>query len=518
MLPEFRNEPYLDWSIDENRNRMNDALKRMEAQFGQEYPIHIGGKDFKSAKPLISLSPSDPDHVVGRFWAADAELVDKALAEATRAFESWKRVPGHERARYLLRASHIMRARRLELAACMVHEVGKTWGEADADVCETIDFLDFYGREMIRYSQPQPLTPLPGEENELYYVPLGVGVVIPPWNFPCAIMAGMTAAAIVAGNAVILKPSSDAPMIAHKFYEIMEETRLPAGVFNFVTGGGGSVGNVMIGDKRCRFVAFTGSMGVGLSINELAAKKAEGQIWLKRVVLEMGGKDSIVVDADCHLEDAVDGTVASAFGFQGQKCSACSRVIVDQKIYDAFVEKVVSKVKSLKVGHPRDVSCNLGPVINEAAMKDIQRYIDIGKKEGRLLCGGERVGTRGYFLQPTVIADVDPMAVIAQEEIFGPVLAVIKSRDFDHGLEIANNTMFGLTGGLYSRSRERIERARREFHVGNLYINRKCTGAMVGGHPFGGFNMSGTDSKAGGRDYLSLFTQAKVVSEKLNCR
>jgi 1-pyrroline-5-carboxylate dehydrogenase len=397
----------------------------------------------------------------------------------------------------------------------MVYEVGKSWAEADGDVAETIDFLEFYGREALRLAEPQPVTKIAGEDNQLVYIPLGAGAVIPPWNFPMAIMAGMTSAAVVAGNTVVLKPSSDSPVIAAKFVEVMEEVGLPAGVINYVPGGGREVGNYLVEHPLTRFIAFTGSKEVGLHINREAATPRKGQIWIKRAVLEMGGKDSIVVDADCDLDAAVTGVLASAFGFQGQKCSACSRAIVHAKVYDEFVRRLIPQVEAIKQGAPYQSKDNfMGPVINEGAMKSILDYIETGKGEGDLLAGGSRAAGAGYFVQPTVFGDIAPDATISLEEIFGPVLAIIKARDFDHALEVANNTEYGLTGALYSNDREHVERARRDFHVGNLYFNRKCTGALVGVHPFGGFNMSGTDSKAGGRDYLLLFTQAKSISEK----
>jgi 1-pyrroline-5-carboxylate dehydrogenase len=403
----------------------------------------------------------------------------------------------------------------MELSAWMVYEEGKSWVEADADVAEAIDFLEFYGREAIRYAQPQPLTPIAGEKNELRYIPLGVGAVIPPWNFPLAILVGMTSAAFVSGNTVVLKPSSDSPTIGQKFVEVLREIDLPPGVVNYVTGGGGRIGDTLVGHPLTRFISFTGSKEVGLHIVELAAKTAPGQKWIKRVVAEMGGKDSIVVADDADLDAAAQGIVASAFGFQGQKCSACSRAIIDRKVYDKTVEKIVALTEKITVGPVRDRANYMGPVINQRAMESILGYIETGKKEGKVVTGGHRLDRPGYFIQPTVIADVDPMAVISQEEIFGPVLAIIRADDFDHALEIANNTEYGLTGALYSKDRSKIERAKDEFHVGNLYFNRKCTGALVGGHPFGGFNMSGTDSKAGGRDYLLLFMQAKAMSEKV---
>jgi 1-pyrroline-5-carboxylate dehydrogenase len=369
---------------------------------------------------------------------------------------------------------------------------------------------------MLRYAAPPPLVPVEGEENRLEYLPLGVGVVIPPWNFPLAIMAGMTVASVVTGNTVVLKPSSDAPTIAYKFYELLEEAGMPPGVVNFMTGSGGEVGDTVVDHAQTRYVAFTGSKEIGLRINERAAKAQKGQIWIKRVVAEMGGKDAIVVDSDTDLDEAATGVVASAFGFQGQKCSACSRAIVHSDVYDSVLEKIVERTERLKLGDPTEPATSLSAVINQKAFKTINEYIEKGKAEGgRVVAGGGADGERGFYIEPTVIADVKPGATIEQEEIFGPVLAVIRAQDFDDALRIANDTQYGLTGALYSADEAKLERARREFHVGNLYLNRKCTGALVGVHPFGGFNMSGTDSKAGGRDYLALFMQAKVSSAKV---
>jgi len=394
--------------------------------------------------------------------------------------------------------------------------VGKNWAEADADVGETIDFLEFYAREALRLAGAKTPIQYPGERNELIYVPLGVGAVIPPWNFPFAIMAGMTAASIVTGNTVILKPSSDAPTIAAKFVEVLEEAGIPAGVVNFCPGSGATFGNAIVEHPKTRFIAFTGSKAVGLEIHERAARTQAGQIWIKRTILEMGGKDSILVAADADLDAAADGIVASAFGFSGQKCSACSRAIIEAPVYDAMIERILARVARLTVGDPA-ANNYIGPVVNKGALESMLRYVETGKKEGRLLTGGAAPQTAdgGYFLEPTVFADIASDAVLAQEEIFGPVLALIKVESFEEGLAVANNTEYGLTGALYSTDRAKLDRARRDFHVGNLYFNRKCTGAMVGAHPFGGFNMSGTDSKAGGPDYLLLFTQAKSVAERL---
>src|SRR5437660_1781341 len=396
-------------------------------------------------------------------------------------------------------------------------QVSKTWAECDADISETIDFCEFYAREALRFAKAQTPIQLPGEHDTLHYIPLGVGAVIPPWNFPCAIMAGMTLASIVSGNTVILKPSSDSPTIAAKFMELLEQCGMPEGVVNFCPGAGASFGSAVVAHPKTRFIAFTGSREVGLDINKRAAEQAPGQIWIKRTILEMGGKDAIIVDADANLDAAVDGVAAAAFGFSGQKCSACSRAIIDERIYDKFLERLKARVERISIGDPA-TNTYMGAVINEGSMKSILNYIEIGKREGRLITGGARATDtgEGYFIQPTVIADIQPKSKLEQEEIFGPVLAVIKSRNFEHGLEIANDTEFGLTGAVYTGSREKIEIAKREFHVGNLYINRKCTGAIVGAHPFGGFNMSGTDSKAGGPDYLNLFVQAKSVGEKIS--
>lgn len=516
MLTEFRNEPFTDFSVAANEEKMKAALDKVKGEFGRKYPLVVGKEHIETQETIDSTNPSHPDQVLGRFSKADVKIAEKAMQAALDAFKTWQKVGPHERARYLFKAASIMRSRKYELAAWLIYEIGKNWGEADADVAEAIDFCEFYGREMVRLSQPQPLTPLAGEENELQYIPMGVGVVVPPWNFPLAILVGMSTAAIVTGNTIVLKPSSETPAIAYKFIEIMEETGLPPGVINFLPGPGSSVGDFLITHPKTRFIAFTGSKEVGLRINELAAKTQPGQLWIKRVVAEMGGKDSIIVDRDADLDTAADGVVQSAFGFGGQKCSACSRVIVHQDVYNEMVEKIAERTRKLNVGTPENKATFMGPVASRSAYQSILDYINVGSKEGKVVHGGKAStqNNGGFFIEPTVIADVKPDAKIAQEEIFGPVLAVIKAKNWTDALDIANNTEFGLTGAVYSRNRANIEQARRDFHVGNLYLNRKCTGALVGVHPFGGFNMSGTDSKAGGKDYLLLFTQAKSVSEK----
>jgi len=516
MPTEFRNEPLTDFSKEENAQAMRAAIEKVKAQSGDEYPLVIGGERIKTGSTLESINPANRSQVVGRFHKATKELAERAVEAAHEAFQSWRNVPPAERAQLLFRVAEMMRARKHEFSAWMIYEVAKSWPEADGDIAEAIDFLEFYAREMLRYAAKQPLTKLTGEDNQLEYIPLGVGAVIPPWNFPLAIMAGMTAAAIVTGNTVALKPSSDAPAIAYKFFELLEEAGLPAGVVNFMPGSGAEVGDVVVDHPKTRFIAFTGSKEVGLRINERAAKTQPGQLWIKRVVAEMGGKDAIIVADDANLDEAATGVVQSAFGFQGQKCSACSRAIIDARIYDSMIEKIAELTTKIKVGNPTETGTTMSAVINEKAFKTINGYVEKGKAEGgRVIAGGGSDGEQGFFIEPTVIADVKPGATIEQEEIFGPVLAVIKANDYDDALRIANDTQFGLTGAVYSTDENKLERARREFHVGNLYLNRKCTGALVGVHPFGGFNMSGTDSKAGGRDYLLLFMQAKVSSEKM---
>ena len=511
----FRNERVKDFSDPADAAAMTAALEAMKQDLGKHYPLVIDGRKIETEKKIRSLNPANPQELVGITSSASKEQAIEAIEAAARAFESWRHRTLPERASYLFKVAELLRARRFNYDALLVYEVGKSWAEADGDISESIDFVEFYAREALRYAQPQPVVPLEGERNELVYIPLGVGAVIPPWNFAGAIMVGMTSAAIVTGNTIVLKPSSDAAVIAAWFVDLLHEVGVPPGVVNFIPGAGSEIGDAIVTHPEIRFVSFTGSKEVGLRINELAATPQAGQKWIKRVVAEMGGKDSIVIASDADIDAAVEGVAVSAFGFQGQKCSACSRAIVEEKVYDEFVDKLRRRVGAITVGDPRDPANFMGPVINEGALESIMRYIERGQAEGRLVTGGKRLGDRGYFLEPTVIADVEPNATIAQEEIFGPVLAVIKARDFDDALAIANNTEFGLTGSLYTSDEKKIERARDEFFVGNLYFNRKSTGAMVGVHPFGGFNMSGTDSKAGGRDYLLLFMQAKSISRKL---
>ncbi|MCK6457689.1 MAG: L-glutamate gamma-semialdehyde dehydrogenase [Phycisphaerae bacterium] len=517
MFTPFSNEPYVDFTSPGPRQQMLEAIESVRAKLGRTYPLQIGDKRIETGATIRSINPAKSSETVGLVAKATPAHAEQAIVAAAEMFPCWSRVPAEARARYLVRAAALLRRRLLEFSAWMCFEESKTWPEAYADACEAVDFMEFYAREMVRLSHGQPVTPYPGEENEYRYVPLGVGVVIPPWNFPLAICVGMTTAAIVTGNTVVLKPASASPVIAAKFVELMNEVGLPPGVLNFCPGSGGEVGDALVLHPKTRFIAFTGSRDVGLGIFEKAARVQPGQIWLKRTVLEMGGKDAILVDETYEdVEFAAQSIVASAFGFQGQKCSACSRLILHDRQYDRVLSRVVELARGLTIGNPAGPSYyDMGAVIDESAQRKISEYIAIGKREGRAVLADGKVPDGGYFIPPTIIAEVRPDARIAQEEIFGPLLAVIRARDFDEGLAIANGTVYGLTGALFSNDRGRLERARQEFHVGNLYLNRKCTGALVDVQPFGGFNMSGTNSKAGGRDYLPLFMQGKSICERL---
>ncbi|MDR7481466.1 MAG: L-glutamate gamma-semialdehyde dehydrogenase [Armatimonadota bacterium] len=512
-LPEFRSEPPTDFTQDAHRQAMHDALAAVERELGREFPLIIGEQRLRTDGTFTSWNPSRKTQAVALCQRATASDVQKAVEVAEDAFRTWSRVPAEERAAILLRAAEVLRRRKFWAAAWQVFEVGKNWAEADADVAETIDFMEYYAREALRYARGHGMVPHPQEFSQYVYLPLGVVAVISPWNFPLAIPAGMTTAAIAAGNTVVLKPSSDSPANAYVLHEVLEAAGLPPGVLNVVTGSGGEVGDPLVAHPRVRMVAFTGSKEVGIRLYEQTARVVPGQKWLKRVIAEMGGKNAVIVDESADLDEAVAAAVVSGYGFQGQKCSAGSRLVVLEGRYRVVLEAFASRVRELRVGPARD-NFPVGPVINARAMQTIMEYIGIGRREGRLVAGGEPADGDGYFIQPTIIADVEPHARIAQEEIFGPVVAVMRARDFDHALEIANGTEYGLTGAVFSRTPEHLARARREFHCGNLYLNRKCTGALVGVHPFGGFNMSGTDAKVGGPDYLGYFLQPKVVSIK----
>ncbi len=514
-LPPFVNEPYTDFSKPKAQAAAKAALAKVRGELGRDYDLIIAGERVQTKDKMVSTNPSDVSEVIGTFSKTSAELAVQAIEAANEYFAEWSKTKPEYRAKLVMKAASIIRKRKMEFNAWLVLEAGKTFPEAEPEVAEAIDFLEYYARLMLKLATPDPLVQMPGEKGELVYLPLGAGIVIPPWNFPLAILAGMACAALVAGNTVLIKPSSETPAIAAKFVEVLIEAGFPMKAFSFVPGSGAVIGDLLVEHPKTRFISFTGSRDVGLRINRLAAKPQKGQIWIKRVVAEMGGKDAIVVDSETDLDDAVDGVFRSAFGYQGQKCSACSRAIVDAKHYDAFLEKLTAKVAAITQGPPDDMGNYMGAVISASAKKSILDYIKIGRKEGRVVIGGGVAPGNGHYIQPTIIADVLPQHRVFQEEIFGPVLTVTKSKNFDEGIAMANDTEYGLTGAVYTNNPKKIEKAKREFFVGNLYINRKCTGAMVGAHPFGGFNMSGTDSKAGGPDYLLQFLQPKSIAQKI---
>ncbi len=511
--PAYAPEALTDFSKPENVKALKAAIDDVTSQLGASYPNVIGGERFNVDTTLDTTNPANPAELIGTVPNSGAEEADRAIAAATKAFPAWAAKSFEERAEYLFKAADIVRKNRHTFSAWMVKECGKNFVEADADTAEAIDFLDYYAREAIRYGAGMKVVQT-ADKNECFYIPLGVGAIIAPWNFPFAILCGMTTAAIVAGNTVVIKPAEDSSVIGYKFMELMEQVGVPPGVINFLTGDGAKVGARMVEHPDTRFISFTGSKAVGLLIQEVANKRVEGQRWMKRVVAEMGGKDAMIIDEDADLNDSADAIVAAAFGFQGQKCSACSRAIIHERIYDKMLPLLKERAEALKLGDPADVNTPYGPVINEEAYEKTQRYIAIGKKEGKLLTGGSCPDRPGWFIDPTIIYDVAPGAKLEQEEVFGPLLAVIKARDWDHAIEIANGTDYGLTGGVMSNNPAHLEDAKRRFHVGNLYLNRKCTGALVGAQPFGGYKMSGTCSKAGGPDYLGLFLQQKAVATR----
>ncbi|MDR4945266.1 L-glutamate gamma-semialdehyde dehydrogenase [Neobacillus cucumis] len=513
MIQPYKHEPLTDFSVDENRQEYLQALKIVEGYLGQDYPLVIGGEKITTEEKIVSYNPAKKEEVIGRVSKANKELAEKAMQAASETFKTWKKTKPEVRADILFKAAAIIRRRKHEFSALMTKEAGKPWKEADADTAEGIDFLEFYGRQMLLLKDGVPVQSRANEFNRYDYIPLGVGIIISPWNFPFAIMAGTTVAAIVSGNTVLLKPASTTPIIAAKFVEVMEEAGLPKGVLNFVPGSGAEVGDYLVDHKDTRFISFTGSRDVGLRIFERSSKLSQGQIWMKRLIAEMGGKDTIVVDKEADLELAAQSIVAGAFGFSGQKCSACSRAVIVEDVYDQVLNRVVELANELTVGDPAEQSNFMGPVIDHNAFNKIMEYMEIGKQEGKLMTGGDGDESKGYFIKPTVFADLSPTARIMQEEIFGPVVGFTKAKDFTEAIEIANNTEYGLTGAVITNNRAHLEQAREDFHVGNLYFNRSCTGAIVGYQPFGGFNMSGTDSKAGGPDYLLLHMQAKTTSE-----
>ncbi|MCU0292135.1 MAG: L-glutamate gamma-semialdehyde dehydrogenase [Thermoanaerobaculaceae bacterium] len=516
FLPRFTNDPICDYSLPEHEQGVLDAVKALESRLGRTYPAIIGGREVHTEKTIASTCPAHPGIEVGRVASCTRAHVDEAIAAARAAFATWSRRSPEERAEVLLRLAELLRRHRFELVALLGYEIGKDWYEADAEIAEAVDFCEYYARLALTHFQYHPLTRLPSEDNCYFYIPLGVGAVISPWNFPLAILGGMTMAAVVSGNTVVVKPSSDTPVIAWRLFELAREAGLPDGVVNLVPGSGGEIGDYLVTHPEVRFVAFTGSADIGLRINELIARPDPRRRWMTRYVSEMGGKNAIIVDDSADLDAASSGIVRSAFGFQGQKCSACSRLLVDARVKEKLLELVLEKTSKLTSGDPWSHPCIFtGPVANSSAYKSIQRAIGTGKGEARLLAGGNALDRDGYFIAPTVFDGVQPGSFLEQEEIFGPVLGVVPVESFDQALEIANGTRYGLTGAVYSQRIAHLDRARQEFHCGNLYLNRGSTGALVGVHPFGGFNLSGTDSKAGGPDYLLNFTQGKTTSERV---
>ncbi len=516
MLKPFRHEPLSDFTDSRQAAAYREALAQVRKSLGRRLPIIIGGAPVDTAKSIVSLNPARPAEVVGTVAAATAREADQALEAAWQAFPAWAALPATERAAAVVKLAVELRHRKLELAAWETLEASKNWIEAEADVAEAIDFCEYYARQALELAaHPLPIQPLAGEIDELWLQPLGAGVVIPPWNFPLAILVGMTIGPVAAGNTVVLKPSSNTPVVGAAFMEGVAAAGLPAGVINFLPGGGDEVGDYLVDHVRTRFINFTGSRAVGVRIAGRAAQVHPGQVWLKRAYMEMGGKDAIIVDETADLDAAVPQIIHSAFDYQGQKCSAASRLIVLDEVYDRVLERVAAAAARLAVG-PAEENFPVAALISAAQHRAVLAEIEAGKSQGRLVLGGQALDREGgYYIEPTIFAEVSPEARLAQHEVFGPVLSVLRARDFDEAVRLFNGTAYGLTGGLFSRRRERIERAKRELYVGNLYINRKITGARVGVQPFGGFLMSGTNAKAGGPDYLRLFLEMKTVSELL---
>ena len=511
----YENAPLVNFVYQQNQDRMRNALAHVRTQLGQKYPLVINGSRVWTDKTIASINPSSPDIVVGHVAEAGIPEAERAVKAARTAFEKWSRTPFETRCRLLERAADIMQRRRYELSALEVYEVGKAWAEADGDIREAMDFCLFYAHQMRLIGRPRLTQHVLGEESYQHYWPRGVALIIAPWNFPLAILTGMTTAALVTGNTVIMKPAEQSAVVGARLMEIFEEAGIPPGVLNYLPGKGSVMGAHLVDHKDVDLIAFTGSREVGLRIFESAGKTKDGQRQLKHVICEMGGKNAVIIDADADLDEAVVDTIYSAFGYQGQKCSACSRLIVLQEIYPRAMERLMNAAASLRVGNPEEPGITVGPVIDGAAHKRILEYIEIGKKESRLAFQRAAVPEKGFFIPPTIFTSVDAKAKIACEEIFGPVLSVIKARDLDDAFEIANSTEFALTAGFFSRSPANIERAKAELVAGNVYINRSCTGAVVGRHPFGGFKMSGGGTKAGGADYLLHFTVPRVVTENI---
>ena len=508
----FRNEPLTDFSKPGNREAVREALSRVRGTFGKEYPLIINGREIRTGSEDLSVDPADPDRVIGNVSRAGTEQADRAVEAARKAFAAWRRTLPDARSEILVRAAAEMRKRRFDLIALEVYEVGKTVAEADADVAEAVDHLEYHARRMRQLAAPRRLGSYPGEVNEYLYEPKGVAVVIPPWNFPLAIPAGMTSAALVTGNCAILKPSGLSPVIAWQLVDIFRAAGLPDGVLQYLPGPGADIGEYLVAHRGVDLIAFTGSKPVGLGIVQQAGVTRPGQRNVKRVVAEMGGKNAVIVDETADLDEAVPGVLESAFGYQGQKCSACSRAVVLDSVFDEFSRRIVGAAESIDIGPPDEFRTFLGPLIDANAVRKVRRYIESGEAEGRSLLIREADQSRGSFVGPAIL-ETGPDATVAQDEIFGPVLVLIRAKDFNEAIDLANGTEYALTGGVYSRSPARIAQAKQSFHVGNLYINRKITGALVGRQPFGGFGMSGLGSQAGGPDYLLQFMNSRTMSE-----
>jgi RHH-type proline utilization regulon transcriptional repressor/proline dehydrogenase/delta 1-pyrroline-5-carboxylate dehydrogenase len=511
----YENAPLVNFVYKANQDRMRKALAHVRTQFGQKYPLVIDGERVWTDKTIASINPSRPDEVVGQVAEAGIPEAERAARAARDAFARWSRTPFETRCRLLERAADIMHRRRYELSALEVYEVGKAWAEADGDIREAMDFCLFYAQQMRLIGRPRLTQHMLGEESYQHYCPRGVAMIIAPWNFPLAILTGMTTAALVTGNTVIMKPAEQSAVVGAMLMEIFEEAGVPRGVLNYLPGKGSVMGAHLVDHKDVDLIAFTGSREVGLRIWESAGKTREGQRELKRVICEMGGKNAVIIDSDADLDEAIVDTIYSAFGYQGQKCSACSRLIILEEIYPRAMERLMNAAASLRVGNPEEPGITVGPVIDGKAHKNMLDYIECGKNEAQLAFQRGDVPDKGFFIQPTIFTNVDPKAKIACEEIFGPVLSVIKARDLDEAFDIANGTEFALTAGFFSRSPANIERAKAEIVAGNVYINRSCTGAVVGRHPFGGFKMSGGGTKAGGADYLLQFVVPRVVTENI---
>lgn len=513
MVSTFVNELSTNFGDEKNIERFEKALSKFRDKYNSEIPLIIGSEEIYTDKRMNSYNPSDHKKLICKSSSATKEHVDKAMEQAEKAFRDWSDWSAKARTSVIFRAAAITRKRRYEISAAIVSELGKSWQEADGEVSEAVDFMEYYARQALDIEKGVEIRSRPGEDNQFIHIPLGVGVTISPWNFPYSILAGTTIGPVAAGNTVLLKPASLTPLTGYLFMKILKEAGMPDGVVNYVPGRGSEIGDYLVEHHRTRFINFTGSKEVGLGIYEKAAKLSPGQNFLKKTSIEMGGKDTIIVDEDADLDLAADAIIQSSFAFSGQKCASCSRVVAHENIHDQLLNKVTVLAEKLRTGKPDNPSVFMGPVCDENAFDKIAEYIEIGKKEAVLKFGGTCNKDVGYFIEPTIFTDASPNSKIMQEEIFGPVIGFTKASSIEEMFDIANDTDYGLTGSIISNNRKHLERARKEFHVGNLYFNRGCTSALVGHHPFGGFKLSGTDSKVGGPGYILHFMEPKTISE-----